>query len=88
MSEPEKFRELTNEERQVLGALMQPNRTIADKTVDQIADDLGMAPHEVARTLDQLEAEGVVKNSTDATLEVEFWIALNEAAERLSPPEL
>jgi DNA-binding MarR family transcriptional regulator len=79
--------DLTQEERQVLGVLMQPDRGIADLTVDRIAKDLGMESLAVARTLDGLEAEGVVKNSTDATLEVEFWIALNEAAERLDSPD-
>lgn len=77
---------MTSEERQVLGVLMQPDRSIADLTVDRIAETLGMEPLAVARVLDQLEAEGVVHCDREATLEVEFWIALNGAAERLDPP--
>lgn len=77
--------DLTSEERRVLGVLMQPGRRIEDRTVDRMAADLGMEPADVARVLDQLEAEGVVHGDRDAKLEVEFWIALNEAAERLNP---
>lgn len=65
---------------------MQPERRLVDQTVDAIARDLGMDPADVARILDGLEARGVVENSTDATLEVEVWIANNEAAEQLEPP--
>jgi DNA-binding MarR family transcriptional regulator len=70
----------------VLGALMQPERRLEDQTVDGMARDLGMESGDVACVLDGLEARGVVENSTDATLEVEFWIAINEAAEQLDPP--
>lgn len=42
-----------------------------------------MEPADVARILEGLEARGIAENSTDATLEVEFWIANNEAAEQL-----
>jgi DNA-binding MarR family transcriptional regulator len=78
--------DFTSEERQVLGALMQPERRLEDQTVDAMARDLGMESVDVARILGGLEARGVVENSTDATLEVEFWIANNEAAEQLHPP--
>jgi DNA-binding MarR family transcriptional regulator len=78
--------DLTPEERQVLGVLMLPGRGIADLTVDRIAETAGMEPLAVARVLDQLEAEGLVHSDRDATLEVEFWIANNEAAERFEPP--
>ena len=78
--------DFTSEERQVLGALMQPERRLEDQTVEAMARDLGMKPGEVARVLDGLEARGVVENTTDATLESELWIANNEAAEQLDPP--
>lgn|GEM_PF-3806293 len=78
--------DFTSEERQVLGTLMQPERRLEERTVDAMARDLGMESRDVARVLDGLEARGVVENSTDATLEVEFWIANNEAAEQLDPP--
>lgn len=65
---------------------MQPERRLEDQTVDAMARDLGMESGDVARILGGLEARGVVENSTDATLEVEFWIANNEAAEQLDAP--
>lgn len=70
----------------MLGVFMQPDRRLEDQTVDAIARDLGMKPDDVARVLDGLEARGVIQNSTDATLEVDVWIANNEAAEQLDPP--
>lgn len=70
----------------MLGVLMQPDRSLEDLTVDAIARDLGMKPEDVARVLDALADRGVVQNSTDATLEVDVWIANNEAAEQLDPP--
>ena len=48
--------DFTSEERQVLDALMQPERRLADQTVDAMARDLGMEPADVARILEGSKA--------------------------------
>jgi hypothetical protein len=51
-------------------------------------DNRGLCPpfEPPAKVQTRRGPRGVVENSTDATLEVEFWIAINEAAEQLDPP--
>lgn len=81
--------DFTSDERQVLGALiLAPDATISDRTVKAVAVRTGMSEAEVSATLRKLDDMDppVVHQDTDAVSGERFWIALNEAAERLDPP--
>lgn len=79
-------RELTQVERRVLRALMDPEARPADQTVEAIVERTKLDEADVRTALVKLEAEGAVHPYVDLGLGAEFWMALDEAAERLEPP--
>lgn len=66
---------------------MVPNLGPADRTLNEVAARAGIYEGDARKALDSMEAEGLVHRDTDVKLNIEFWIALNEAAERLAPPQ-
>lgn len=78
---------LTPIERTVLDVLMRPGARVTDRTVKAIAGQCGLSEAEVRRSLEKLESPDppLVHRDTDATLQVEFWIALPAAMDALEP---
>lgn len=66
---------------------MVPDLGLADRTLSEVAARAGIYEGDARKLLNSMEAEGLVHHDTDIKLNVEFWTALNEAAERLHPPE-
>jgi hypothetical protein len=79
---------LTAPERQVLGVLKM-ERDPADRTLAKIAALSGLSEKEVGDALRQLESHEppLVHQDRDATLEVEFWIALERSIAALEGAE-
>ncbi len=73
---------LTATERQVLGELILDKDTpVQSRTLSAVAKRANVSEPEVARILQQLESADppLVHRDTDATLGLEFWIALEPA---------
>lgn len=65
---------------------MDPDAGPADQTVEAIAEGTKLEERDVGTALVKLEAERVVHSYIDLGIGAEFWIALDEAVERLEPP--
>ncbi len=76
---------MTTLEWQVIGALMDKDAGIEDRTIKAIAERTGLAEDDVRRTLEQLESlePPLVRRDIDEKLNVEFWIALVRGADAL-----
>lgn len=73
----------------MLGALiMRAEAGPVDRTIKAIAGLAGLSEDDVRRTLEQLDSlePKLVHRETDATLNVEFWIALERAIDAVEPP--
>ncbi len=81
---------LTAAERQVLGELILDKDTaVESRTLSAVAKRANMSETEVARILQQLESADppLVHRDSDATLRLEFWIALEPAIVELEDVE-
>ena len=81
---------LTATERQVLGELILDKDTpVQSRTLSAVAERANMSETEVARMLEQLASADppLVHRDTDATLGLEFWIALEPAIVELEDVE-
>jgi hypothetical protein len=76
---------LTPDEREVLEVLMQPDRRVADCTVEAIAESLGTTFDSVHRTLRSLETRQpqLARPEVDRGLDIRFWHTTYEAAEAI-----
>lgn len=68
-------------QRIALGVIMQPGRSVADRTLERIAATAGRDVEDVRRWLKASEEDGLAERDVDATLGVEFWRATADAAD-------
>jgi hypothetical protein len=76
---------LTPDERRVLAILMEPNRPVAERTVERIAAELGTTFDPAWRILRSLERRQpqLAHPDVDAGLGVKFWRTTYDAAEAM-----
>jgi hypothetical protein len=76
---------LTEVERRVVAALMQPDAKIADKTTAAIAGRARLPEPEVDRVLRGLEGRdpAIVLHERDEPTGIEFWISFEAAGDAL-----
>jgi hypothetical protein len=74
---------LEDDERAVLDVLMQHDRRVADRTVEKIADAVGMTYTPTYAALRKLETRRpqLAHPDRDATLEFTFWRTTHDAAD-------
>jgi hypothetical protein len=71
----------TDDERRVLGMLTQPDRRVADRILEKIAEAVGMVVHPTWDALRSLEMRRpqLVHPQVDATLDLQFWVTTSHA---------
>lgn len=83
-------RPITAKERRVLDVLMQPGRTVEDRTVEAVAQASGLEISETWRALYALETHRpqLALPDVDATLDIQFWRATPEAPRAATEAQL
>ena len=83
-------RPLSASERRVLDVLMQPDRTVEDRTVDAVAEASGLEVTDTWRALYALETHRpqLAQPDVDATLDIQFWRATPDAAKAATEAQL
>jgi superfamily I DNA/RNA helicase len=76
---------LTDDERRVLEVLMQPNRGVADRTVEKIGEAVGMTWTPTWEALRSLESRlpQLARPDVEATLDIQFWRTTSHAADAM-----
>jgi len=74
---------LTDDERRVLEVLMQPNRGVRDRTVERVAEAVGMTWQPTWEALRSLETRQpqLAHPDVDAKLKITFWRTTYAASE-------
>jgi hypothetical protein len=75
----------TDDERRALGMLIQPDRRVADRTLERIAEAVGMVVHPTWDALRSLETRRpqLVHPQVDATLDLQFWATTSHVADSI-----
>lgn len=65
--------------------LMQPDRRVADRTLEKIAEAVGIVVHPTWDALRSLETRRpqLVRPQVDATLELQFWVTTSHVADAI-----
>lgn len=71
---------LTTEQCAILGALVDPDATVPDRTLGMLVKRLDMSAREVAARLEELQARSppLARLVADETWEVQAWLATDE----------